>query len=63
MLTSEYEEIDIIRDHINPKHIILMHIQQDQNKKIIDATEQVKERFPSVMIFEKKMKTKKYNFE
>jgi len=37
-----------------------MHIPHDQNKKFIDVAEQVKDRFPSVMIFEKKMRTKKF---
>lgn len=63
MERPDSEGIDIIRDYINPKHIILMHIQHDQNNYFIDVAEQVKDEFPSVMVFEKQMGTKNYNFE
>jgi L-ascorbate metabolism protein UlaG (beta-lactamase superfamily) len=61
--SSDCDGIDIIRDYINPKHIILMHIHHDQNKHFIDVAEQVKDDFPSVKIFEKQMGTKNYKFE
>lgn len=63
MSAPECEGIDILRDYINPKHIILMHIQHDQNKKFIDVSEQLKDKFPRVMIFEKKRELKSIKFE
>ena len=60
MWSADCEGIDIIRDYINPKHIILMHIHHNQNKYFIDVSEEVKDEFPSVMVFEKQMETKNY---
>lgn len=60
MWSSDCEGIDVIRKYINPKHIILMHIHHDQNKKFIDIAEALKNEFPSVMIFEKQMESKTY---
>jgi hypothetical protein len=40
-----------------------MHINHDQNKHFIDVAEEVKDEFPSVMIFEKQMETKGYVFK
>jgi len=63
MLSSDCEGLDIIRDYIKPKHIILMHIHHVHNKHFVDVAEQVKDEFPSVMVFEKQMKTKQYTLE
>lgn len=61
--SSDCEGIDIIRDYIRPKHIILMHIHHDQNKHFNDVAEEVKAEFPSVTVFEKRMEAKNYIVE
>lgn len=63
MWSPECEGIDIIRDYINPKHIILMHIHHDQNKGFIEASEAVRDEFSSVKVFEKRMETKNYRID
>lgn len=54
-----------MRQFINLANIpynILMHIHHEQNKYFIDVAEEVKDEFPSLMIFEKQMETKNYIF-
>lgn len=63
MWSPECEGLDIIRDYLNPKNIILMHIRHDQNKGFIEATAEVKGEFPSVKVFEKRMETKNYRID
>ena len=53
--------IDIIRDYIKPRHIVLMHIHPDANAYYMNVAEQVKEEFPSVTIFESLMESKVFS--
>jgi L-ascorbate metabolism protein UlaG (beta-lactamase superfamily) len=55
--------MDIIRDHIQPDHIVLMHIHHDGNSYYKDIADQVKEEFPSVTIFESLMDTKEFRIQ
>jgi len=52
--------IDIIRDFIQPEHIVLMHIHPESIPYYRNVAEQVKEEFPSVTIFESLMDTKEF---
>ena len=60
MWSKECAGIDVIKNYIKPKHIVLMHIHHDQNKSFIDVANTLTEDFPSVKIFEKQMETKTY---
>ena len=60
MWDTDCKGIEILRNYINSKHIILMHIHPDNKKRFIDIAEKMKIEFPSVTVFEKRMETKKY---
>jgi len=60
MWTTDCKGIEILRNYINPKHIILMHIHPDNNKRFIDVAEKMKTEFPNVTVFKKSMETKSY---
>ena len=60
MWNTDCKGIEILRNYINPKHVILMHIHHDNNKRFIDVAEKMKTEFPSVTVFEKRMETKNY---
>lgn len=53
--------IDIIRNLIQPGHIVLMHIHHDQNPYFMNVASQVKEEFPSITIFESLMASKEFS--
>lgn len=63
MWQADSQGVEILRNYIQPKHIILMHIHHDENQKFIDVADEMKHEFPSVMIFEEKMATKEYVIE
>lgn len=63
MWKPDCDGIDVIRDYIKPKHIILMHIHHDQNKGFIEVAQTVKDEFPSVKVFERRMDTKIYTID
>lgn len=52
--------IEVIKNYIKPKHLVLMHIGQDQNKRFVDVANILTEDFPKVKIFGKQMETKTY---
>jgi L-ascorbate metabolism protein UlaG (beta-lactamase superfamily) len=52
--------IDIIRDFIQPEHIVLMHIHPESIPYYQNVANQVKDEFPSVTIFESLMDTKEF---
>lgn len=60
MWDTDCKGIEILRNYINPKHVILMHIHPDNNKRFIDIAEKLKTEFPSVTVFEKRMESKNY---
>lgn len=60
MWSKDCAGVEVIKNYINPKHIVLMHIHHEQNQKFIDVANTLKEDFPSVKIFENRMETKTY---
>jgi L-ascorbate metabolism protein UlaG (beta-lactamase superfamily) len=57
MWESDSPGIDILRNHIKAKQIILMHIYHNEKEKIIKVAKELKSEFPNVKIFENKMET------
>lgn len=60
MWDTECQGIEILKNYIKPKHVILMHIHHEHNERFINIAQKVKTEFPSVTIFEKSMETKDY---
>lgn len=63
MWSNDCAGIEIIKNYIKPKHIVLMHLHHDQNKRFIDVANTMTEDFPSIKIFEKRMEIKTYNIQ
>ena len=63
MWQSDCPGIEILKNYINPKHIVLMHIHHDDNERFIEVAKKIQNDFPSVKIFENEMETKRYVIE
>lgn len=57
MWKTDFPGIDILRNYIKAKHIILMHIYHNEKEKIARVAKELKNEFPNVKIFENKMET------
>jgi len=60
---GEPERMELLRNHINPSHIVLMHIHHDHNERFIEMAEKIKDAFPSIQVFEERMESKIYTIE
>ena len=60
MAAKDDPGIEILRNLINPDHVVLMHIHHDQNPYFIQVADQVKEEFPSVSVFESLTESKEF---
>lgn len=54
---------NILREYIKPNHIVPMHLNKGDDKRLIGVAEELKHEFPSVTVFEKPMNTKTYIIE
>ena len=57
------ERIELLKNYLNPDHIVLMHIHHDRNERFMEVAEKMKDEFPSVKVFEERMETKIYRIE
>ena len=55
--------VEIMKNYINAKHFVLMHLHPDKYTEYIEKAAQLSEVFPSIHIFKNKMEIKKYIIE
>ena len=60
---SNCKGIALVKDYINAKHIVLMHIQHDEYGEYNEVAAQLKNEFASIKIFRNKMETENYILE
>ncbi len=49
---------DLVRDHINPKHIVMMHLRPEEREEV---REQVQAVFPNAVVFDTPMETRVFD--
>ena len=57
---SNCKGIDLVKNYINAKHIVLMHIHRDEYNEYNEVATQLKNEFASIKIFKNEMETKNY---
>lgn len=57
------KEIKLVKNYINAKHIVLMHIHHDEYGDYNEVATQLKKEFASIKIFKNKMETNNYVLE
>jgi L-ascorbate metabolism protein UlaG (beta-lactamase superfamily) len=63
VVANDVEGVNLLKQYINPKHIVLMHIHQDYNAAFIELAESLKEEYSSIVVFEELMQVKEYAIE
>lgn len=63
MWNSDCQGIEIIQNYIKLKHIVLMHIHHNDNKKFIGVASELENELSGVMVFQNRMDTKSYILE
>jgi len=57
---AEKERLKFLKKHINPNHIILMHIHPNNIDRFKETAQSITELFPNITIFEKRMMKKTF---
>ncbi|MCX6174272.1 MAG: MBL fold metallo-hydrolase [Ignavibacteriales bacterium] len=60
---SNCNGIELVKNYINAKHIVLMHIHHDEFNKYNEVATQLKNEFANIKIFREELETKNYVFE
>ena len=55
--------VELVKNYINPKHIVLMHIHHDEYNEYNEIGNQLKNKFASIKIFKSEMETINYALE
>jgi hypothetical protein len=60
---SNCKGIELVKNYIKAKHIVLMHIHHKEYGQYYEVATKLKNEFTSIKIFKNGMETKKYVFE
>ena len=60
---SNCKGIELVKNYINPKHIVLMHIHHNEYDEFYEVASQLKNEIENIKIFKNEMETETYIFE
>jgi hypothetical protein len=63
MWKADCKGLEIIRKYISPSHIVLMHIKPENRDHYIKIAREVKDEFPSVKVFDKRLEKQVWHIE